>query len=202
MFRKSVLIAAILFALVLAACSGAPGPAATKQPAVSAQAANESCPVGAWSLSDADTYVRTIIPKDAFEKGTLKFDNATGRMVYIFTKEGQVSIQARHFMTNFKMTDQLGTMGLFITIDGDATGEYQLDGNKIRVSNVQNGKLNYLAVLEDTKMMESQNPSEFAPLFLTSNSPMSVDCSGDQLSLQVPNLPEEAQAINFTRISP
>jgi hypothetical protein len=197
MVRKSALITSLLFVLILTACSSAPGPAAVSSPA-----ADGPCPVGNWSLSDIDTYVRTIIPKDAFEKGTLKYDNATGKMVYSFTKDGQVSIQARQFTTHFKMTDQLGSMLLSVSIDGDTNGDYQLDGDKISVTNIQEGKLNYLATLEDTEMMQSKNPSEFAPLFLTSSEPVSFHCSGNQLSLEVPNMPEEAQAIKFTRISP
>lgn len=158
-----------------------------------------SCLVGSWAIADFDSYVRAILPAGAFDDNSLQYDSTQGRILYIFSDDGKVTVRAQHYMTIFNVSVDPTEMKLAVTMDGTTTGTYSVKDSRISIGEITDDQMAFAAVLDGTPMLTTTKLAEVGPLFVPPNNYADFQCSGDNLSLVIPNLPPSVSAINFKR---
>ncbi len=159
-----------------------------------------NCLVGTWAIADFDSYVRSLIPAGAFEDNTLQYDSTEGRILYTFSEDGKVTVKAQHYSTLFNVKVDPVNMKLAVTMDGSTTGTYSVNGNRVSIDKIKDDQMTFAAVLDGAPMLTASKLSDFGPLFVPPNNYADFQCSGDKLSLVIPNLPSGVSAINFRRL--
>lgn len=159
-----------------------------------------ACLVGTWSIADFDSFVRALLPAGAFDANTLQYDNTEGRILYTFSKDGKVTVKAQHYNTIFKVKVDPADMVLAVTMDGTTSGTYSVNGNRVSIDKITDDQMAFAAVLDGTTMLSTTKLADVGPLFVPPNNYADFNCSGDKLSLVIPNLPASVSAITFKRL--
>ena len=158
------------------------------------------CLVGTWSIDDFNSFVRALLPAGAFDDNTLQYDNTEGRILYTFSKDGKVTVKAQHYNTIFNVKVDPADMVLAVTMDGSTSGTYSVKGNRVSIDEVTDDQMAFAAVLDGTTMLSTTKLADVGPLFVPPNNYADFNCSGDKLSLVIPNLPASVSAITFKRL--
>jgi len=159
-----------------------------------------SCLVGTWTIADFDSFVRASLPAGAFDDNSLQYDSTQGRILYVFSEDGKVTVKAQHYTTTFNVIVDPTNMKLAVTMDGTTTGTYSVQGNRVSIDKVTDDQMAFAAVLDGTPMLTTTKLADVGPLFVAPNNYADFQCSGDKLSLVIPNLPSSVSAINFKRL--
>jgi hypothetical protein len=172
----------------------------TEQPGGNPRLTGASCLVGTWEISGFEAFIATMLPKGAFEPGTLAYDRSSGSLRYSFSDNGVLSIHARSFATQFKVAVDPSPMLLKVLLDGTASAKYQTQADEIQVGEITKDNLGFSAALDGIPMLDSRSVSEFTPLFASKKA--TYQCSGDTLSLRVEGMPSTVSPITFQRVQP
>jgi len=159
-----------------------------------------TCLVGTWSIDDFDSFVRALLPAGAFDDNSLQYDSTQGRILYTFSDDGKVTVKAQHYNTIFNVKVDPADMVLAVTMDGTTTGTYSVNGSRVSIDKVTDDQMAFAAVLDGTTMLSTTKLAEVGPLFVPPNNYADFNCSGDKLSLVIPNLPASVSAITFKRL--
>lgn len=160
----------------------------------------DTCLPGTWLLASDEMYARALIPAGALDPKTLKFEKATGLLVYEFSQDGVVSIATDGWLSRFGARVEATLFVLDVQIDGLARGLYSLEGDTIKLDKVEMNEIRYIAMLDKEEMMNSQYAQEFAPLFVAAYMPVKFTCTEDVLSLSFENIPGVDQPITLARV--
>jgi hypothetical protein len=158
------------------------------------------CLVGTWAIADFDSFVRAILPTGAFDDNSLQYDSTEGRILYIFSEGGTVTVKAQHYSTLFNVSVDPVDMKLAVTMDGTTSGTYSVKGSRVSVDKVTDDQMSFAAVLDGAPMLTTNKLAEVGPLFVPPNNYADFQCSVDKLSLVIPNLPSSVSAVNFKRL--
>lgn len=122
--------------------------AATEAAATSAPAADESCLVGTWQLTDFGAYMSSIEQNTASKSGgdvTMKSGDFSGSATWTFNSDKTANFSADNFQQGFTMTTTAASNAMDIPvnlkINGASSADYSVDGDKVTFSNQQQGNL-------------------------------------------------------------
>ncbi len=200
-------------ALSLAACGSSGGQAlATSAPSTPALFVSPSpgpsptpanCLVGIWEAKDKparEAYLRASVPVGAFQPSELKFIGTVGSVGLRFYNEGIFAVEADQFMGRFDVPkgDQIDLLD--IRMNGYASGNYQLDGDQLTITEMKRSDMTYQATIGQETMMSETHANKFLPLFVEPYNVGTVDCSAKTLSVKIPNFPNLPGSLEFTRL--
>jgi len=151
----------LIFLFLLSAChSSQPTeasslPEGTTNPATPAETsmANENtaagdCLVGTWNMSDFTTYFTSLQQNlSSMTNGDYTFSDSsiTGNAQFIFNADQTTEFRGENFNESVTMSTKVGenTMDIpmTITINGSSSATYSVDGDKISISDQDNGDL-------------------------------------------------------------
>ncbi len=187
--RKIVSFIALCIAIILmSSCN------LRSQPAI------QKCLVGTWQLSESEAFARAVLPPGSVEQDWLEFVDAGGVVGYSFDSQGKVFVDVIAWMSQMSVQVEDQTLPLDMNMIGDASGTYQLDGDKLKVKEVGQSNLAFEAFLDGMLMMRSLQVEEFAPLFSKAYSVAQVECNETTLRLNFSDQPEK-KPIVFTRVT-
>lgn len=189
MSKRSLFIVLVLLVLLLTACGA------------SKQAQNQACLVGTWQLSSNEPFARALLPPGSLNQDALQFVDAGGVVGYSFDQQGKVFVDVIAWMSQMSLQEGDQNYPLDMNMIGDASGSYQLDGDQLSVTSIDQSNLAFEAFLDGMSMMRSLDVAEFAPLFNKAYPVVQMECSETTLSLKILDQPGLNEPIEFQRVS-
>ena len=158
------------------------------------------CLVGTWEIKDRKSFLYASVPVGALEPSDLDFVGTVGSIGLRFSNDGKIAVQADNFMGRFdvKIDEEINILD--ITMNGFVSGQYQLDGNKLTILDIQRDEMTYNATLADEMMMSETQANKFLPLFVEPYTHASVSCSLETLTIAIVNFPNHPGPLEFTRL--
>jgi hypothetical protein len=163
MKNKTLVILAIIlvFSLLLSACDAGnttpesaanetSAPSGTEAPAVTEDAVSVGvCPVGTWKVTDLMPYMVSLEQNlTAQTGGDFTFSNTSysGDAEFVFNADQTASFSGADFTESMTMSTNVnGTsmdIPMTIKINGISTARYSTDGDKLSISDQDNGNIN------------------------------------------------------------
>jgi hypothetical protein len=181
----------LLLALLASACAGGEAPA----PKIA-----DNCLLGTWQVTSDETFGRALIPPGAIDPKTLKYKEKDGTVTYTFKDDGTLAFQALPWKSRMDVAEGITLYELILLVEGSAAGDYSLEGETIRTGSLTQNEARFLATLDGEVMMDSDKAQEFLPLFVPPYTYARYTCSGDDLTLEITNLPGVYEPIVLERV--
>jgi hypothetical protein len=159
------------------------------------------CIVGNWEVTEAEPFGHLTIPAGALGNYTAEFQGGGGSIGYLFGDNGVLTVVAQNALIKFNLVSGQETLALEIQIDGQASAEYTLEGDLVKVGAFKGGEMDYRAIMDNEPMMDSKLAYEFLPLFVDPYKSAHFVCTDQTLSLQLFNYPGGTQPISLERIA-
>jgi hypothetical protein len=172
--------------------------APTRTPGPSPTPAN--CLVGIWEVKDKEAYIRSAIPAGAFQPEELKYIGSVGSLGMSFQNDGQIAVEAQQFMGRFDLTQDNGVVPLDIQMNGYASGNYQLDGDQLKITGLNKSQMTYKATADQQDMMTETQADRFLPLFVAPYTVGTVDCTAETLTIKLLNFPNTQSPLVFKKL--
>jgi hypothetical protein len=160
----------IIIALALTACNLGSTPstssteAVTTAPTAAASAAPDTCLVGSWSLTDFAPYMDSIkqnLSSKSNNNVTFTSGDFSGSATFVFGADHKTSLKMDNFTQSFtmsmKVSDTNMDIPITLTVNGNSSADYSVDGDQITFSNQNPGdmKVNINTAGTDSTMDQS-----------------------------------------------
>lgn len=167
----------------------------------SSEAGVDTCLIGTWYVKDFNSYMVSVVPAEAIQKGEISYKDTTGEMQYIFNPDGTVLFKAVRFTieSDLKMGDLL--FPLVITIDGNASAHYAITNQNLTFSDQQPGDAVVSITLTGTPLMDASSASKLIWWNSADNpQPMAYTCSTGTMELTPPIDLASVKPVVFARM--
>ncbi len=177
-------------------------PAATHTPAPTTDplVATKACLAGTWEVSDISSSVVAAIPPELAQQYNLQYTGSSGKGYYTLTPDGNISTQADQMELQFTAKTSLFDVPVTVTVDGQASGKYSLQGNTMTTTDMDTSGLTASAQALGQDIVSQEQIIRAIPLIDPSHNTAEYSCSGDSLQLKVSSFPESVPPLEFHRV--
>jgi hypothetical protein len=159
-----------------------------------------SCLIGIWEVQSKETFLRALIPVGAFDQKTLKYKGMLGGVAYRFDPMGGLLVEAEGVQGRFDVRTVPELKTLDFKMQGFAGGDYEIEGDVVRIPKMTNSAMNFSAIYDDEEMMSDVKADSFLPLFVEPYNAAKFKCDQNTLTLEILNLPSIEEPIQFKRL--
>lgn len=171
-------------------------PTLTADPSIAAKA----CLVGNWEIGDLSPYILAAIPPDMAEQYKLQYKGASGKAYFTLSPNGELDIQADQLEMLFEAQASIFTVPISVRVDGEASGTYSVDENRLTTSNVDTSRLTASAQAMGNDLLDSGQILNAIPLLRPPYNSAEFTCAGDRLQLKVSSYTEQIPPLDFNRL--
>jgi hypothetical protein len=173
-----------------------PTPAPTSDPLASAK----TCLANTWEVTDVSSSVIAAIPPEMVEQYNLQYKGTTGSGYYTLTENGDIVMQAEDLVLQFTAKASVFDVPVNVTIDGEARGQYSLDGDVLTTSNMDTSGMTATAQALGQDIVDQETILNAFPLINPPHNRAVYTCSGNNLSLKLPSYPESVPPVVFAKV--
>ncbi len=171
-------------------------PVTTAVPTVSAQA----CLVGTWEINGLSDYVLAAIPPDMAEEYELQYQGTNGNAYFTLSPDGVAILQVEQLEFLFEARFSVFTVPITVSVDGQAVGEYFVDGNILTTSSMDTSGLTASAQAMGNDLADPAEIIEAIPLIRPPFNKAEYSCAGDTLRLELLAYPESMPPLVFYKV--
>jgi hypothetical protein len=165
-----------------------------------AQTGGQACLNGTWTINNLSTYVTEAIPPDLADQYNLKYKDTSGSAILTLTPDGRISLRFDQLIFQFDASVSIFSVPLTVGIDGEARGEYALNGNLLTTSQMDTSGLSASAVAMGQDVIDPAQIISLIPLVEPPFNTAVYTCAGDTLQLEFPAYPEDFPPLVFQRV--
>ncbi len=168
----------------------------TEKPTVS----TADCLAGVWEPGDLSPYVIASIPPDMTQQAQLTYKGQSGRITISLSNNGKISMQGEQFKLLFDAKVSILTLPVEVSLDGKATGSYQVSGDTLTTSEMNNSGLSASAKMAGQDLVDQATILSAIPLLQPPYNSASFTCSGSLLKMKLVGYSDNLPPLELKRI--
>ena len=157
-------------------------PTLTPDPLASAK----SCLANTWEIAGLSDYIAAAIPPDLMAEYNLQYEDTHGQAYLTLSPDGQVTLTANNLEIGFSATTYIFSVPVTVQIDGTATGNYEIDGSTLTITDFDTSGLTASAQALGENLVEPEQIIAAIPFTSPPFNTAEYACSGDGLQLEFP----------------
>lgn len=177
--------------------------AATATPAFADSAIpvqDDPCLQGTWNITNLETAVLASIPGDMLQSYQITYKETHGSAQMTFSPGHHLSLRANQLEMIFNARVSILQVPLTAAIDGEASGDYQLNGNTLTTQNMKSDGLSASVKLMGKDLIDPAQILASMPLVQPPLNTATYTCQGDTLQLRILAYGDSVPPLVFKRV--
>ena len=169
-------------------------------PTTDPHVAATDCLLGIWEFTDLGRYIMAAIPPELAAEYTLQYSGSDGKAYFTLSPDGNFDLNAEQLKLLFKAKISIFPVTLTVSINGNASGRFTVEGNQLTVTSMDTSRLSASAKAAGQDVLDSSQIIAAIPLINPPNNMAEYTCSEKQLMLELPTDPANIPGLSFQRI--